>query len=181
MSTGEGSSGSPGWPVHRPWGRRARWSERDDDALRDAVDARGAVVVGCDGSIENDAAIRFAVKESIARGTSLVVVCTYRAPIDPDLDDYDTPKEVLRANAIQLAESSLVRALGGPAMVPEHHTVTGQGLPSRLLLERFGQAGLIVIGTHRRSLLNRAFNGRGTGRRLIRRTNVPVIVVPPDA
>jgi nucleotide-binding universal stress UspA family protein len=145
------------------------------------VDVRHAVVVGCDGQPESDAALRFAVREASLRSARLVLVMSFFRPIDPDLDEYDIPESELRSRALKTAEESLCRALSlAPEHLPVHHTVTGRGQPSRLLLHDYGNAELFVLGSHHRNLLKRVFSGHATSRTLIHQGHVPVVVVPPD-
>jgi nucleotide-binding universal stress UspA family protein len=145
------------------------------------LDVRHAVVVGCDGQPESDAALRFAVREASLRSARLVMVMSFFKPIDPDLDEYDTPESELRSRALRTAEASLCRALSlAPEHLPIHQTVTGQGEPSRVLLHDYGTAELFVLGSHHRNLVKRVFSGHATSRTLIHQGHVPVVVVPPD-
>jgi nucleotide-binding universal stress UspA family protein len=145
------------------------------------VDAQHAVVVGCDGMPDSDAALRFAVREAALRSARLVLVMSFFRPTDPDLDEYDTPESELRSRALRTAEASLCRALSlTPERLPVHQTVTGPGEPSRVLLHDYGTAELFVLGSHHRNLLKRVFSGHATSRSLIHRGHVPVVVVPPD-
>lgn len=101
--------------------------------------------------------------------------------VDPDLDDSDTPESELLARASDLAERSLSRALSLPLdRLPPHRTITMSGLAWRVLLKGYPDAGLIVVGTHRRSPLARLFSLPSTSQNLIRRSRTPVVVVPPD-
>jgi hypothetical protein len=57
--------------------------------------------------------------------------------------------------------------------------VVGSGNPTRLLLQHYGDAKLIVVGTHHRALvLCKLINGPTTGSTLIKRAHIPIVVVP---
>lgn len=143
------------------------------------IDAHRAIVVGCDGHPASDAALRFAVRQAQLHQAQLIVVTAFFRPVDPDLYDFETPEEELRTRARRTAEEALCRALDlRPTLLPPHITVTGEGAASRLLLSGYGDAEMIVVGTHQRHLLQRLLHGHSTSRALIRHSHIPVVVVP---
>jgi nucleotide-binding universal stress UspA family protein len=141
------------------------------------VTEQPVIVVGCDGGPRSDAALRFAADEAELRGARLIIVAAYPGPMDPDLDQFDTPDNELRAQAYAQADRSRQRALGPSVARPPHEIVVLPGDPARVLLELGRNAIMIVIGRSERSLLARLF-GHVTGRKLVRHTDVPVVVVP---
>jgi nucleotide-binding universal stress UspA family protein len=160
--------------VTRLRGRRSWPGIRERDLPR-ATYVRDAVVVGCDGRLSCDAAIRFAAAEAQLRGAELVVVIAYGRPVDPDLPSFYTPDTELRSRARLAAEQAVDRALGQQAAgLRGVHVVTERGLASWVLLRDYRQAQLLVVGTRHRWLLQ----GR-TVRYLTRHSPVPVVVVPP--
>jgi nucleotide-binding universal stress UspA family protein len=145
------------------------------------IDVRHAVVVGCDRQPGTDAALRFAFAEARQRSAQLIVVAAFFHPVDPDLDDIEIPDSELHARAHDATEQSLCRALSLPDYrLPPHRIVTGSGDPSRLLLSQYGDAELIIVGTHQRHYVRRLVHGPSTSIKLIRHAHVPVVVVPPD-
>jgi len=143
---------------------------------------RTAVVVGCDGKPDSDSALRFAVQEAELRSAPLVLVTAFFRPVDPDIDDFDTPDRELRAHARETAEAALARALDlSPGMLPPHETITQEGDAAKVLLGEDARAALLVIGTHQRHLLQRLLHGHSTSQELILHSHVPVVVVPPPS
>lgn len=171
----------PSRKPRRSWLRRAGASlaatawppHNEDDLLLDPV---GAVVVGCDGAPAGDAALRYAATEANRRRAPLLVVIAFAEPIDPDNDDFDTPPSAQRARARARAEHALERAVADP---PRHQVVAMAGLPGRVLLERFSEAAVIVIGTRHRHLLAPLTTVESTEHMLAARGRVPIVVVPP--
>lgn len=137
------------------------------------------VLVGCDGTPEGDPVLRFGVEEARLRGARLVLVIAYFGPIDPDIDEFDTPRSELDTRARSCAETALHRALHWPdaSDLPEYDIVAAEGDPIRALLEHSERAVMIVIGTHDRPLLQRLFS-RPTSQHLLHHTHVPVTIVP---
>ena len=136
------------------------------------------VVVGCDASPASDAALRFAAEEARLRRARLLVVAAYDRPIDPDLDDFDTPDAELQRSARACTESVVQRAFGRPGMREvDLEVVAAEGEPSHVLLEHGRDAVMIVIGSHDRPMLRRLF-GRVTSRGLLHDSTVPITIVP---
>jgi nucleotide-binding universal stress UspA family protein len=142
------------------------------------------VVIGTDGTVHCDEALRFAAREARMRGTELVVVMGYVGPIDPDVDDFETPKAVQILRHEVEATGAIIRALSLPAgTLPRYRVVSDSLEPSALILRTVAalDAELIVIGQRRRHLLSRLVHGPSRVSKLIRRSRVPVVVVPePD-
>jgi nucleotide-binding universal stress UspA family protein len=154
--------------------RRRGWPGIRERDLPTATFVRDAVVVGCDGGLSCDAAIRFGAAEARLRGAELVVVIAYVRPVDPDLPSFYTPDSELRSRARLAAEQAVGRALGRPAAgLPGVRVVTERG-PAPWVLRDYRQAQLLVVGTRHRWLLQ----GR-TVRYLTRHSPVPVVIVPP--
>jgi nucleotide-binding universal stress UspA family protein len=144
----------------------------EDDLLLDPV---GAVVVGCDGEPAGDAALRFAASEARRRDSVLLVVIVFSPPVDPDVDDFDTPPAAQRARARAKAERALQRAAPDP---PRHQVIAVAGLPGRVLRDHFPEAALIVIGARHKHLLAALTTAEST-EHLLAGGTVPLVVVPP--
>jgi nucleotide-binding universal stress UspA family protein len=136
------------------------------------------VVVGCDASPASDPALRFAAEEARLRHARLVVIAAYDRPIDPDLDDFDTPESELQKATRVRTETALHRAL--PILTVDDvdlEIVAAEGEPSQVLLGHSTDAVMIVIGSHDRPMLQRLF-GRVTSRGLLHDSTVPITIVP---
>lgn len=137
------------------------------------------VVVGCDGTPDGDPALRFAAQQARLHQVRLVVITAYDRPLDPDLDDFDTPDTQLRAQACARAEDAVRRAFNAHSEpVPDHELIPVEGDPARALLAHASGAVMIVVGSHDRSFLERFF-ARHTGPHLLQGSDVPVTIVPP--
>jgi len=137
------------------------------------------VLVGCDGTPEGDPVLRFGVEEARLRRARLVLVSAYNGPIDPDLDNFDTPRSELDARARRRADTALHRALhwSDAADLPGYDIVIAQGDPVQALLDHTQHAVMIVIGNHDRPLLQQLFS-RPTSTHLLHHANIPVTIVP---
>jgi nucleotide-binding universal stress UspA family protein len=171
----------PGKP-RRSWMRRVGVSLADavrppDNADEVLLDPAGAVVVGCDGTPGGDAALRYAAAEARRRRAPLLVVIAFAEPVDPDNDEFDTPAPQQRARARARAEQALERAVADP---PRHQVVAMAGRPGHVLLERFSDAALIVIGARHRHLLAPLTTIESTEHMLAARGRAPLVVVPPS-
>jgi nucleotide-binding universal stress UspA family protein len=139
------------------------------------------VLVGCDGTPDGDAALRFAVEEARLRGVRVVLAIAYFGPIDPDVDEFDTSRSELEARARNCAETALHRALHwpNPSQLPDYDIVAAEGDPVRVLLGHTAHAVMIVIGIHDRPLLQRLF-ARPVSRHLLHTAHIPVTIVPSE-
>lgn len=136
------------------------------------------VVVGCDGSVASDPALRFAAEEARLRGTALVIVVAYDRPMDPDVDEFDVSDEELQTRARDAATTNVRRALDPESgQSPDYEIVAAEGAPAQVLRDHADGAVMIVIGSHDRPMLQRMF-GRATSRGLLHDTDVPVTIVP---
>jgi nucleotide-binding universal stress UspA family protein len=163
-----------------PGSRAATRQERLEGA--EAFDMRGSVVVATDGGGASDAALRTATAEAERRQTTLLVVISYRRPIDPDLDDIETPVAELETRARELASRALCRALSLPAeRLPLHRIVTEHRELTHVLLRSFGDAALIVVASDHRLALRHLTGGYVSAGRLARRSRAPVVIVPPSS
>lgn len=142
--------------------------------------APDAVVVGTDGSPSSDGAVRFGVEQAALRHTELVVAVAFMLPIDPDLDSFDTPPEVLRATACADVLAGIHRALslGAEEQVP-CRVIAHPGPAVRVLAGVGREASMVVVGPSRHHF---AWLGLGedTLRGLTHWDKVPVVIVPAD-
>ena len=148
---------------------------------------RSTVVVGCDGSVANDAALRFAVRQVGENDAGLLVVSTYR-PADgsgnpddagdqSDLSDVDEAEWCRRAR--RRTEKALARALGPSSPPPDRQIVTVRGPAGRALLAHSASAVLIVVGCHDRSGVEDLFAELGR-QALAQQQIAPIALIPAD-
>lgn len=163
----------------RRWTRRRDRPRTTSEPAADPAAIQFAIVVGSDGHPDSDAALRFAAQEAQLRAARLLVVTAYFEPVDPDLPDIELSESQLRDRAQRTTEQALCRALAvTPALLPAHETITAHGEASKILLNEYGNAAMIVVGAHHRHLLRRLT--RSLSRNLIEHSHVPIVVVPPD-
>lgn len=135
----------------------------------------GRVVTGIDGSARSLEALRWAAEEARARDADLEVVHAWRLPpmasppVHAVLPDVSTLEENGRA--------VLDRALGDPALagVKAHPHLT-YAAPARALLERAGDATLLVVGTRGLGRVSGALLG-SVSRQLLHHAPCPVVVI----
>ena len=151
---------------------------------------RSTVVVGCDGSVANDAALRFAVRQVGENDAGLLVVSTYRPADDcgdpddaGDLSDVDNLSGVGEAEwcrrARRRTENALARALSPSSPPPDRQIVTVRGPAGRALLAHSASAVLIVVGCHDRTGVQDLFAELGR-QALAQQQIVPIALIPAD-
>ncbi|HEX5540753.1 MAG TPA: universal stress protein [Micromonospora sp.] len=112
----------------------------------------GPVLVGVDGSLKSEPAIRFALEEASWRGTGVVAVHAWTHPVS--VGPGDMQPLVFDINAIEEDEArALAESMAGwreryPDVPVETRTVRGRA--ARALLDEAGDAQLIVVGARGR-------------------------------
>ncbi|MEV4755195.1 universal stress protein [Micromonospora sp. NPDC049559] len=108
----------------------------------------GPVVVGVDSSPVSELAVDFAAQEASLRGTELVTVHAYTHPesVGPgDLQPLVYDPRALRGDEERLvAEATAGLADRYPDLVVRHEAVRGRPAPT--LVDRSGEAALVVVG-----------------------------------
>jgi nucleotide-binding universal stress UspA family protein len=145
------------------------------------------VVVGCDGSADSAAAVRFAATEAQLRGTTLQVVMAY----DPTVITYGFGGYVateLDEDFRGRAEAELTRVrdevladLDGPA--PDIELLVGRGRPAQVLVDVARDAALLVVGARGHGVWGRLLLG-SVSTEVVHHADVPVVVIPaskPDS
>jgi nucleotide-binding universal stress UspA family protein len=168
-----------------PLTRAARWLNRvatlsvtaeglQDESIQDVA---GTVVIALtDGGPADDGALRYAADEACLRRVELLVLSTYHLPIDPDLDDFDTPVAELRRQAWARAATAIGRTV--PAALPRR-IVVAAGSTAHVLSCRLADAVLVVVPAPRHRLLT-ALRLADNPTAVLGRTQLPVVVVPPN-
>lgn len=142
----------------------------------------GPIVVGVDGSVCGDVALRFALSEAVLRDTSVRTVTAYRtpallAPTDPDLIVMLQKSE--RQAALKIARDALAHARTERTVEVVVEQVVLQSNPALAIVGRASDAQLIVVGTHGRGLVRRWLLG-SVSHRVIHDSRRPVAVIGLD-
>ena len=144
--------------------------------------AQSTVLVGCDGSPDDDPALRFAADEARTRQAHLVVATGYHRPVDPDLDSFDVADAELEGQAQALVHEAMGRAFAATGIPCPYAVVVAEGDLARVLLNASAEDGvvMIVVGGHNRELRHRLL-GRLNSSRFHADRPIPLTVVPQDA
>ena len=138
---------------------------------------RELIVVGIDGSEASLAALRWALKEGVAREATVEVVHCYLPQTLTDLG-FSTPHELHIASAMMI-NNEVAAALREMPQSPDVCECSAAGNPAKVLLEKAATASLLVLGVHGRTALRDVILGP-TGRACIRHASCPVVVVGSD-
>jgi nucleotide-binding universal stress UspA family protein len=136
----------------------------------------GAVVVGFDERSASLAALAMAahIAGRLTVELHVVHVITERDyPIDPDAADWDEHAEALQRRLLDQVATNLAGHMGDW----EYHTRRGSTAHHLVAVADAVDAMLIVIGTYRRSGLDRVRRG-SVLRKLSRRSNRAILLVP---
>jgi nucleotide-binding universal stress UspA family protein len=106
------------------------------------MDARELIVVGIDGSTASLAALRWALKEGVARDAAVEVVHCYLPQTLTDLG-FSTPHELHTASAI-MVDNEVSAALREMSEVPQVHQCSDSGGPAKVLLEKAANQVMLV-------------------------------------
>jgi nucleotide-binding universal stress UspA family protein len=144
---------------------------------------RRQIVVGVNGSAASVAAVHWAVREARLRRAAVCLVCAWDG--DTRLGaPYASPSQVTREDERRAAGEALAAAaeLARPLLPPGRLTTElVSELPVHALLDRAGDAEMLVLGT------TRAARGSGpapalgpVARDCLRLAHCPVVVIAPD-
>lgn len=139
-----------------------------------------AIVVGVDGSAGSKAALAFALREGLARGSTVEVVTTWL--MGPAISDITTASTVEQEQqkAEECQDDALREVLAGLDERPTISRVVLQSYGGHALVEAAHDAALLVVGSGRKSLVARALLG-SVSEYCVRHARVPVVVVPDPA
>lgn len=142
----------------------------------------GPIVVGVDGSVCGDAALRFALSEAVRRSASVRTVTAYRtppllAPNDPDLIVRLQKSE--RQAALRIARDALAYASTERTADVSVEQIVLQSSPALAIVGRATDAQLIVVGSHGRGLVRRWLLG-SVSHKVIHDSRRPVAVIGLD-
>jgi len=139
-----------------------------------AVNARGMVAVGVDGSPEAVDAARYAVEAARARHLDVLVVCAYQMPMITD-DLTSEPIAASRTAADQVV-SDVVSQLTVPTTM-KVSTLVQLTSPVTLLHRLAETAALVVIGSHHFDLTDQLLIGP-VASAVAAHADCPVVVIP---
>jgi nucleotide-binding universal stress UspA family protein len=149
-------------------------------ALSPDWNASGPVVVGVDGSAHADEALRWAIAEAAAHGTTVRAVTAWSTRTISIPPKYvGRSAEVMAEEAVAILRDAVTRVAGqdpggGAANVDQ---TTAEGGPAPVLLDAAQDASMLVVG--RRGL--GAVRGRlmgSTSHALAHRSQVPTVIIP---
>jgi nucleotide-binding universal stress UspA family protein len=115
---------------------------------RDSDEARGAVVVGADGTARSDSAVGFAFRQASLRSQSLTVVHAFWSEQD---EGYPSTARSYAEADLEDMRLLLAESIAGPESDYPDVKVTlhvERGIPDRVLLDACRTADLVVVGTH---------------------------------
>lgn len=142
------------------------------------------VLVGVDGSAENELALRWAVDEAVSRGLGVHLVYVnppppmYAAGIDGY--GYATGPEETAASAETVLAAAKALILDSPGPHPELTATVIDGHPGAVLVEASAEAAVVVVGSRRRGAVGSFFLG-STGAAVATRADCPAVIVrAPD-
>ena len=137
-----------------------------------------AIVVGVDGSAGSESAVRRAIELAAGLGDSLVVAYAVEPPFRSVGDEWRAAQEAIEELGGPIVDAAVARAAeAGVAaegiLVPKR--------PTEALLELADQrdARMIVVGTASERPLTGLILG-SVPHKLVHRSGIPVLVVPPD-
>jgi nucleotide-binding universal stress UspA family protein len=139
--------------------------------------AHRPIVVGLDDSVGARAALRFALEEGLARGTTVLVVTTWI--LDGTVRDRVSDQLIRdEAHVVRLRQDQiLAEVAAGLPVVPHVSQLVLHDVGGGPLVEAAQDALLLVVGSGRRGVLSRAFLG-SVSEYCVRHSKVPVVVVP---
>ena len=103
------------------------------------------IIVGYDGSVGSDEALRWAAREAWARGTALTLCLAWPAPDLLLLGDWGVHDRARQLGGEILARGA--RLAGAGPDLTDIRTVLAEGSPAYVLCERSSAAEMVVVGS----------------------------------
>ncbi|GAB3767816.1 universal stress protein [Microlunatus parietis] len=143
----------------------------------------GSIVVGVDGSVHGDAALRFALVEAAHRSARVVVLHTYHVTLsgaiqDPYLD-WDAAEREYR-DAQTLAQETVGRALAATGLAVPVVARAVAGRPADAVIKAARLAALVVVGSRGHGSLHNLLLG-SVSQGVLHHATRPVAVVRASA
>lgn len=127
------------------------------------------IVVGIEGTPAGRAALEWALREGLVRGTTVTVVHAWGQSLGRDV-------EAMRASSCMVvaAVAEAERAVGGKPAVVERSRA---GSAAKVLLDEAEEADLLVVGRgHRAGMVD--VIGQSVSAEVVRHASCPVVIVP---
>ena len=141
--------------------------------------AKGAVVLGYDGTPRSDAALDWAARYAMTHGRPLLL--TYAAGVPTAYDSFSgiqENREDLQVVGEQILEAAMLRAHDlAPGLTTETHVALGS--PHHVLLQSAEGAHLLVVGSHGRGSIASMLLG-SVSVDMTAHAPCPVVVVRPE-
>ncbi len=138
-----------------------------------------AIVVGVDGSVCADCAVRRAVELAAGLGDSLVLAYAVEPPFRSVGEEWREAQAALEEIGRPILDAALARA-SAAGVEAEALLVPKRPTEALLALADERDARMIVVGSASERPLTGLILG-SVPHKLVHRSNVPVLVVPPDA
>jgi nucleotide-binding universal stress UspA family protein len=153
-------------------------AERTDAGEREAMimTQSGLIVVGVDGTAASQDALVVAMREAFLRGSTLLVLTTWRYDIYYDTVILHLPLDVER-QAHLAQEAAITRAKATLAETPVISRRVIEGEAGHELVRAAEGAELLVVGSARKNVIERAVIG-SVSQFCVKHATCPVVVVP---
>ncbi|HEU5127531.1 MAG TPA: universal stress protein [Glycomyces sp.] len=138
----------------------------------------GRIVVGVDGSPSSLEALRWALRQAKATGSSVEAVHAWQIPVSYGTAVAVVPGENFAESAQRALEESVDDVLGGGDDV-QVNRVAAQGLPAQVLIERSHDAELLVVGSRGRGGFKGLLLG-SVSQHCVTHAHCPVVVLRPE-
>jgi len=140
------------------------------------MDEQKVIVVGVDGSEAAQHALDWALDEALIRGCAVRAVRVWS--FEPMSDWLPTTLQEVRTHAVEALAESVRTAVANRSETPPVEQVTAEGDAAVELVRAAHDAALLVVAGHRGERLRRVVLG-SVSAACVRRSHVPVVVLPP--
>lgn len=137
----------------------------------------GIVVVGVDQTPGSRAALDFALREGLAHSCVVEIVTAWQWTSPYNVLGHDDTPESAAAIAVGMQDAVVHEALRRLAGQPVISQTVVRDYAAKVLVERAGNASMLVVGSGRWNASSRALMGSVSGY-CVRHSPAPVVVVP---
>jgi nucleotide-binding universal stress UspA family protein len=136
-----------------------------------------AIVVGVDGTAASMAALEFALREGVARGSAVDVVTVWGWSGPHESLAAASSSQEARDRARRKQDEAVAEVLRRLDVTPLVSRQVVEGDPAQVLLRAGRGAAFVVIGTEHKGRVKRAVLG-SVSEQCVRHAECPVVVVP---